>query len=211
MSTVKPRTETRVVSEGFLKRYLGGPGQFWIAIAACFLFAGAAFALTPGDPEDALPKTVEYSFDARGFAREADFAVYVPEGLPSGWNANTSRVTGLGEKDSGKKNKVLTWHLGFATPGGAHAAVVQSDERADGDKGFVRRMTNVPQSGPDQAQGTRSIGGAQWSEYFQKDKNQSSLVLRLDGSTVVVTGTASFDELTVLAGSLKAQPVGGEG
>ncbi|ROO82819.1 uncharacterized protein DUF4245 [Actinocorallia herbida] len=206
MSAPTPRTETRVVSEGFLKRYLAGPGQFWIAIVACFAFASAAFLLTPGDADDAEPRTVEYSFDAKGFAREADFAAYVPEGLPAGWHATASRVTGLGEKD-----KDLTWHLGFATPAGAHAAVVQSDEKPDGDKGFVRRMTNVPRSGPDQATGTRDIGGIAWAEYFQKDKRQSSLVLRLPASTVVVTGTASFAELAVLAGSLKAQPIGGEG
>ncbi|MDX6738595.1 DUF4245 domain-containing protein [Actinocorallia sp. A-T 12471] len=201
-----PRTETRVVSEGFLKRYLSGPGQFWIAIAACFAFAAAAWVLTPGSVDDAEPKTVEYSFDAKGFARAADFAVFVPENLPSGWYANASRVTGVGEKDA-----ALTWHLGFATPSGAHAALVQSDERPDGDKGFVRRMTNVPRSGSEPPAASRVIDGSSWGEYFQKDKNQSSLVLRLPASTVVVTGTASFAELTVLADALKAQPIGGEG
>ncbi|MCD0447897.1 DUF4245 domain-containing protein [Actinocorallia sp. API 0066] len=199
------KTETRVVSDGFLKRYLSGPGQFAIAIGACFAFALVAFLLTPGSPENAVPKTVEYTYDAKGFARAAPFATFVPEELPDGWHATTSRVTGLDGKGDGR-----TWHLGFATPAGAHAALVQSDESPDGPDGFVRRMTNVLQSAPGQAAGQRTVNGAEWSEYHQRDKKQNSLVLRLPGSTVVVTGTASYDELAVLAGSLKEQPVGGE-
>lgn len=206
MSAPEPRTETRVVSEGFLKRYLSGPGQFAIAVAACFAFVLAAYLLTPGSPDDARPKTVDYSFDAKGFARAAEFGTYTPEGLPAGWYATASRLTGAQDEDAD-----LTWHVGFATPDGAHAAVIQSDEKPDGVKGFVRRMTNVPQSGPDQSIGSQTVNGAAWSRYHQRDKRQNSLVLRQPGNTVVVTGTASWAELAVLAGSLKAQPPGGQG
>jgi hypothetical protein len=65
---------------------------------------------------------------------------------------------------------------------------------------FVDRMTS--QGHPD---GTSQIAGATWDRAFRPDKKQRSLIRRLPGLTLVITGTASYDELAVLAGSLRPQ------
>jgi uncharacterized protein DUF4245 len=57
----------------------------------------------------------------------------------------------------------------------------------------------------DRAVGSRQVAGATWAEYHREDKRQRSLVRLLPGVTLVVTGTASFDELAVLAASLRPQ------
>jgi hypothetical protein len=55
--------------------------------------------------------------------------------------------------------------------------------------------------------GTMQVGGASWAKHHRVDKNARSLVRTLpDGVTLVVTGTASFEELAVLAGALRTQP-----
>lgn len=200
-SAVHGDRETRVVSEGTLKRLTAGPGQFALAIGACLLLVLAVFLITPrGSERPDLLKTVNWEHDARALARTCTYESYVPQGLPSGWRPNSTQLTGT----DGEKDKVA-WHLGFTTPAGHYAALEQSNETAEGPRGFVRRMTNVYQSSPQQSIGIQTINGQAWDQYSQKDKRQFSLVRRLPKSTVIVTGTADFAELTILASSLKPQ------
>lgn len=200
-----PRRETRVVTEGTLKRYLSGPGQFVLAIGSCLALILVIFLIAPTEDDPALPKRIDYTWDAKEFARKAPYETYAPAGLPAAWAATSSRLTGTGGADEAA-GKTVSWHLVLVTPTRRYAALEQSNETPDGAKGFVPRMTNVPKSTPEHAAGRQTVDGVAWDRYYQRDKRQYSLVRRLPDSTVVITGTAGYDELAVLASSLAAQP-----
>ncbi|TDD82550.1 DUF4245 domain-containing protein [Actinomadura rubrisoli] len=187
------------VSPAVHKRLTTGLGGFTMAMGACLLLVLAIFLITPRNNEEILP-TVDYSSQLWAMRNEAPFTAYAPEGLPPGWRPTSSRLTGL---DAGGK-KPVAWHLGFVTPGDEYAALEQSNERA---AEFIRRMTSS--STP---LGTQQVGGITWNKSFRKDKKANSLTRTLpDGTTLVVTGTATHEELAVLAASLKPQPKQGAG
>jgi hypothetical protein len=189
-------TQTRV-TPGTFKRLTAGPGQFALAIGACLLLVLAVFLITPGGHDtDELRPQIGYTWEVKALTRAAPYQVYAPEGLPTDWRANSSRLTGTDASKYPVTDKPVGWHLGFATPSGQYAALEQSNETGD----FVRRMTNVPDPS-----GSVVINGLNWEKFYQKDKKQYSLVTRQPASTLIVTGTADFTELATLAGSLKPQ------
>ncbi|GAA3199996.1 DUF4245 domain-containing protein [Actinocorallia longicatena] len=204
--TQTPRRETRVVSEGFVKRLTAGPGQFFLAIGACLLLVLAVFLITPRNESGDLRPAINYSWDAKAIARNAPYQAWAPENLPEAWRATSSRLTGLNSEPNEAGKKIVSWHLTFLTPTEKLASFEQSNERADTPSGFVRRMTNVYQSSPQQAIGTQTINGASWDKFRNEDKKQNSLVRRMPDLTLIVTGVTDWDELTVLASSLVAQP-----
>jgi uncharacterized protein DUF4245 len=119
----------------------------------------------------------------------APYPAYVPGGLPAGWRAVSTRITG--SRASGP----VAWHLGYVTARGAYAALEESDEDP---AAFVPRMANR-----DRPAGSQQVAGATWDRYFRPDKKQYSLARRLPGVTVVVTGTAPYDDLATLAAALR--------
>jgi hypothetical protein len=162
-------------------------------MAACLVLVGAIYLITPRSHKELLP-TFDYSSQQWAMVQDAPYPVWAPEGLPPGWRATSSRVHGL---DGGGKGPV-SWHLGFVTPGKEYAALEQSNEKASD---YVPRMTNNRKPN-----GTMQVGGVTWDTYYRKDKKANSLARTLpDGVSLVVTGTASYQELAVLAGSLKVQ------
>jgi hypothetical protein len=179
------------VSPAVYKRLTTGLGGFAMAMLACLALVGVIVLITPRSQKEVLP-TVDYIQHARVLRAAAPYSVYVPEGLPARWRPTSSRVTGTQGKEP------VAWHLGFVTPSDQYAALEQSDERPEV---FVARMTNR-----NQRVGAQQVAGASWDQYFREDKKQRSLVRRLPGVTLVVTGTATYDELAVLAGSLRPQP-----
>ncbi|GAA3944658.1 hypothetical protein GCM10023085_28360 [Actinomadura viridis] len=181
------------VSPGVYKRLTTGLGGFTLAMAACLLLVGAIFLVTPRGEKEVLP-TIDYGGHLWAMRSGAPYTVHAPEGLPAGWRPTSSRVHGLNNKDG----EPVAWHLGFLTPTDQYAALEQSNEKPSA---YIPRMTNIKKT-----VGTRQVGGATWNQYHRKDKNAYSLARTLPGGvTLVVTGTASFDELAVLAGALKAQ------
>ncbi|MBC6467120.1 DUF4245 domain-containing protein [Actinomadura alba] len=172
------------------KRLTTGIGGFSMAMLACLAMVGVIVLITPSSDKETLP-TVDYAPHTRVLLIAAPYTSYVPSGLPARWRPTSSRVTG----ERGKEP--IAWHLGFVTPTDEYAALEQSDERPDV---FIGRMTNR-----NQRVGTQQIAGASWDRYFREDKRQRSLARRLPDVTLVVTGTASYEELAVLAGSLRPQ------
>ncbi|MEV3922853.1 DUF4245 domain-containing protein [Actinomadura coerulea] len=185
------------VSPGVYKRLTTGLGGFTMAMGACLLLVLAIYVVTPGSDEEVLP-TVDYSSQLWAMRNDAPYTVHAPEGLPATWRPNSSRVNGL---DADGKDPVA-WHLGFVTPAGEYAALEQSNEKASQ---YVPRMANSSRP-----VGTQQVNGATWTKYHRKDKKANSLARTLpDGVSLVVTGTASYAELAVLAGSLKEQAKNG--
>ena len=184
------------VSPGVHKRLTTGLGGFALAMAACMLLVLAVYLVSPREDEDVLP-TVDYSAQLWAMRSDAPFTVYAPEGLPAGWRPNSSRLNGL---ESGGKDPVA-WHLGFVTPKDEYAALEQSNENA---AQYVPRMTNSSRP-----IGTQQVGDVTWTKYYRKDKKANSLARTLPGGTsIVLTGTASYAELAVLAASLRPQSKG---
>ncbi|MFG2085590.1 DUF4245 domain-containing protein [Spirillospora sp. NPDC048824] len=181
------------VSPAVHKRLTTGLGGFALAMAACLVLVLAIYAVTPRSDEEVLP-TVDYSSQLWAMANDAPYTAYAPEGLPATWRPTSSRLHGLG--DGG--GEPVAWHLGFLTPGDQYAALEQSDEKASD---FVPRMANSSKP-----TGTMQVNGQTWTKYHRKDKHANSLALTLpDGPSLVVTGTATYQELAILAGSLKPQ------
>lgn len=185
------------VSPGVHKRLTTGLSGFAIAMAACLVLVLAVYVVSPRSDEEVLP-TVDYSSQLWAMRNDAPFTVWAPEGLPAGWRPNSSRLTGLGAGG----DTPVAWHLGFVTPSDEYAALEQSDEKASE---YVPRMANSSKP-----TGTQQVGDVTWTKYHRKDKKANTLARTLpDGSSVVVTGTASYEELAVLAAALKAQAKGG--
>ncbi|SDG89552.1 Protein of unknown function [Sinosporangium album] len=171
--------------ERFTKGFLG----YVVAVAVCLAGVGLFLFVTPQSRTEHIPQ-VNYSMDLAGLRRTADHTIYAPSAVAKGWVPTSSRITN--EKGAG------TWRLGFATAKRAHAMLAQSSEKPPAE--FADRLANS-----NAVVGTRQIGGATWEERFREDKKQRTLVRFLPDTTVIVTGTADWDELVALASSLQPQ------
>jgi hypothetical protein len=161
------------------------------AVAASAMIVGAAWLLVVGAGRQPPPR-VDVGRQAARLGALAPYPAYVPMALPAGWRAVSTRITGS------PANAPVAWHLGYVTARGAYAALEESDEDP---AAFVPRMANR-----DRPVGTQQVAGAAWDRYFRPDKKQYSLARRLPGVTLVVTGTASYDELATLAAALHPRP-----
>ncbi len=95
----------------------------------------------------------------------------------------------------------MTWHVGYETPSGTFVAVEQTK---DPSRAWVAAQTNrAPR------EGSVEIAGRSWDKYVRDSKVQNSLLsVPAEGSgelATLITGTASFDEMTVYVEHL--QPV----
>jgi len=181
------------VTPGVYKRLTTGLGGYAMAMLACLLMVGVVVLLTPRDETETLP-TVDYGGHLLALRDDAPYTPYAPESLPAGWRVTSSRLTGLGERD-----EPVAWHLGMLTSSEEYAALEQSNERPVSE--YLWRMTNSREP-----VGVQQVAGQTWQRYYRRDKDQRSLVRTLPDVTLVVTGTASYEELGVLAASLRPQP-----
>ncbi|GGM83288.1 hypothetical protein GCM10010106_32430 [Thermopolyspora flexuosa] len=171
-------------------RFTQGFVGYAFALLVCLGAVGLFLLVTPQSRTERIPE-VNFSIDLANARRQASFEVWAPEPVPANWVPNSSRIA--------PDQAFFTWRLGFATAKRRHAMLAQSDEQPAAE--FANRMANS-----DKPVGTVEIAGATWEKRERPDKNQRTLIRFLDGATVVVTGTADWDELTTLATSLKAYP-----
>ncbi|GII52998.1 hypothetical protein Pth03_13870 [Planotetraspora thailandica] len=160
------------------------------ALFVCLAAVGLFLLVTPQSRTGHVPR-IDYSIDQANAARTASYQVEAPRQVLPKWVPNSSSLTQTGS--------TVSWRLGFATEKEMHALVAQSDEQPQA--GFADRMANT-----DKVSGTRQINGVAWQERFRSDKDQRSLVRILPDHTVVVTGSADWQELSALAGSLSPVP-----
>lgn len=175
-----------------VRRILRWAAKYSVALAFCLALAGILLLVLPGRHHGTTP-TVHYGTDLAELRRAAPYAAYAPEGLSPAWRPISTRLSG-----TDGRGEPVSWHLGFLTPSGQYAALEESDERAEGPGGFVIRM--VSEGRPD---GVEPVEGHEWQRYHREDKNQRSLVRRLPGLTLVVTGNADYGELATLAAALR--------
>ena len=189
---------TQEVSPGTYKRLTSGVGQFALAVGACFALVLVVAVLSPGNgilgfgkAKETLPY-VDPSPAAAALRLTAPYTSYAPEGLPATWRPTSSRITGT------VASKPVSWHLGYVTPAGEYAALEESNRQP--------AATFIASVAAGKPAGVRQVAGVSWTEYAgAKDR---ALVRTVGTVSLVVTGTASYDELAALAGSLQAQPKG---
>lgn len=117
-------------------------------------------------------------------AREAStFPVWAPPSLPEGWRATTVSY------DSGQNGR---WHLGAQTDDDDYVGLEVSPV---GERRLIERY-----SGSTSEDGTVQVDGQTWTRWTGDDEN--SLVRTVDGTTILVTGTAPADVISSYAATL---------
>jgi hypothetical protein len=173
-----------------VRRFTQGFYGYVFAMGVCLAAVAVFLFITPQRDTEHIP-SVNYTIDLANVRNAAPFAVWSPREEPAGWVPTSSRST----LEDGR----VTWRLGFATARRAHAMLAQSNERPPEE--FASRMANSANPA-----GTQQVGAESWERRVREDKNQRTLIRFLPDVTLVVTGTADWDELGALAASLTEQP-----
>ena len=156
-----------------------------LSLAVVVLVAGLIYLFIPHDASNDPIKRVDYTVELQTARRAAPYPVAAPEGLPDSWKPTSVRYRG---------NDFHAWHLGFAAPDGEYVAIEQSTQepsRFIADASQKAKKTDV----------TQRIGERTWRRYAGDHYN--ALVHRAEDATTVVTGTASFGQLTKMAEALR--------
>lgn len=151
------------------------------------IVAGFIYVFIPNDDSERPLKRVDYRVELLTARRAAAYPVAAPEGLSKQWTATSVRFQGA-DFDA--------WHLGFHDPDGEYVAIEQSTQKP------VTFIDDASQ-GAEETNRTQRIGERSWERY--EGAKYDALVLREKGSTTVVTGTASFAQLTKMAEALKTE------
>jgi hypothetical protein len=157
-----------------------------LSMGLVVLAAGVIYVFVPHDDSKNPVKAVDYRVELATARRAAPYPVAAPEGLPRSWKPTSVEY---------EADPYHAWHLGFAAPDGQYVAIEQSTQSPEDfieSAGQGARPTSVREH----------IGDRTWQRY--RGSHYDALVTRDKGDTTVVTGTASFGELTTMARSLKA-------
>ncbi|MEV0558972.1 MULTISPECIES: DUF4245 domain-containing protein [unclassified Streptomyces] len=151
------------------------------------IVAGFIYVFIPNDDSEPPLKRVDYRVELLTARRAAAYPVAAPEGLSKEWKATSVRFQGA-DFDA--------WHLGFHDPDGEYVAIEQSTQKP---AAFIDDASQ----GAEETNTTQRIGERSWERY--EGAKYDALVLQEKGSTTVVTGTASFAQLTKMAKALKTE------
>lgn len=154
-------------------------GDMARSLGVTFLFIGFLLAVTHRDHGDGV-RTVEW----KPVVAQLPGPLLRPAGLPDGY-----RVTSARRLSAGKPGL----HIGSLTPAGRYVALEEST-RADSD--YLQEVAGAVT--PD---GSQRVGGQLWSRWQRTDREGrvTRVLTRAAGAvTIVVHGTASWDELAQL-------------
>ncbi|MEI7033290.1 DUF4245 domain-containing protein [Streptomyces pratensis] len=155
-----------------------------LVVAAC---AGGIYLFIPHDENADPVKAVDFSVELSTVRIAAPYPVAAPEGLPEGWKPTSVTY----DAAEGK-----AWHLGFLDPDGKYVAVEQSTADA---RTYVPKVTQKAED----TGATETVAGRSW-RYWEGAK-YDALVLREDGHTTVVTGSAPKESLVEMAAALEME------
>jgi hypothetical protein len=144
----------------------------------------------PVKPAENLESTVALA------ANRASYPLLVPTDLPDGYVATSAR-TDAGDAGEGEP---VTLQIGYVTPADEFAGFVVSDDpRADAVTALLGDATEA---------GSVEIAGQTWTRSTRLHERDTETVLsrESDGVTVVVSGSASDEELGTVAGALAPYP-----
>ncbi|GAB2724674.1 DUF4245 domain-containing protein [Streptomyces bullii] len=159
-----------------------------LSLGVIVLVGLVIYLFIPHDDSEPELKRVDYRVELLTARRAAPYPVAAPEGLPQSWKATSVRYRG-DDSDS--------WHLGFHSPEGQYVGIEQSTEKP---AVFIDEASQ----GAEETDVTQKIDGRTWKRY--EGGRYDALVLQdTEGSTTVVTGSASFAELTRMAEALRME------
>lgn len=154
-------------------------GDMVRSLGVTFLFIGFLLAVTYRDHGDGV-RTVEW----KRVVAQLPAPLVKPADLPEGY-----RVTSARRLSAGKPGL----HIGALTPEGRYAAL---EESTSTDSGYLRVVAGAVN--PD---GSQQVGGQPWARWQLTDREgrvARVLTRTTGGVTIVVHGTASWDELAEL-------------
>jgi hypothetical protein len=126
-------------------------------------------------------------------AARASYPVVAPSGLPEGYRPTSAR-TDAGGAEAGDP---VTLEIGYLTPSAEYAGFVVSDDaRAEAVDAVL---------GGAEEQGTAELGGRTWTR-GTTERGETVLSRTADGVTVLVTGSATEEELATVAGAVQPYP-----
>jgi hypothetical protein len=97
------------------------------------------------------------------------------------------------------RKNAYTWHLGFVTPDNQYAAIEQSAVTGAAADKYTRAVSQQAKK----TDKTQQVNGETWQRWA--GSHYDALVRQDKGSTTVVTGTASYDELGKMAAALHSE------
>ncbi|MHB9859363.1 DUF4245 domain-containing protein [Streptomyces sp. YIM S03343] len=155
-----------------------------IGIAAALIYV-----FIPHDDHAPDLKRVDYRVELLTARRAASYPVAAPEGLPGTWKATSVRFHG-DDHDA--------WHLGFNAPDGQYVAIEQSTQKRS-------VFIDDASQGGSETKVTEQIDGRTWIRCTGGRYNALVLENTADakGSTTVIAGTGSFEQLTQMVRALK--------
>lgn len=140
--------------------------------------------------------TVDVAASAAHVSASTGTALYVPV-MPSPWRATSVRVTDTAA--------VAGWHAGYTKDDDDRAYVAVEETSATGQASDEAWLSGIVKTATERE--TRTIGAQTWRVFSDGgDPERRSLVGRLGGTLVVVTGLADLDVLVAAAESLQVVP-----
>jgi len=156
-----------------------------------FLLIGPARELIfPTGPNRTAVKTVDPGPQISAAREVAAYQVVAPRGLPAGWRVTSARV------DTGRSagSSSATLHLGYVTPGERYLALAEGDAA-----GFVAAQLG---KGAEPLPAV-DVAGARWQQW-RTSAGELALSRTAAARGLLLTGSASLDELRAFAASLAA-------
>jgi hypothetical protein len=160
-----------------------------VIIGAIMAFYGAC-SFSPGGPrvDPGAAPTADASGALERAARSVPFPVRQPA-VPDGWRANSAATSPVGAGATG--NVVV--RVGWVTASGAYLQLSQS--------GGVAADVLVKETGQEEAPaatGSVEVSGVTWTSYPGR-RDEPAWVTELDGTVLLVTGSAPESEFRQLA------------
>jgi len=156
-------------------------------VLGCLLIVGVtALRQNPDDPV----REVDPTNAERTVSELAGYDLLAPRGLSDDWRATSVR-TDAGRASAGDP---VTLQIGWLTPAEEFAEYVVSDDRG------AAALTDVLADATED--GSRQIDGDAWQR-LTTQRGETALTRTEGTATLLVTGSASDDELATLAGSLE--------
>ncbi|WP_137160735.1 DUF4245 domain-containing protein [Blastococcus sp. CCUG 61487] len=157
-----------------------------LLVICLLLVAWQAFRTDEGDPV----REIDPSTTVRLAEQRAGYAVPAPSGLPEDYRPTSAR-TDAGFAEDGDP---VTLEIGFVTPSQEFAGFAVSDDpRADPLRAVLEDATE---------EGAVEIGGQTWTR-STTDRGETAFSREADGVVVVVSGSASDDELRTVAAAVR--------
>ena len=183
--------ETAARKAAATARHRGNRSVFSLIFALLASFGIIAFLVLVVVRPDAGPtqQPVDYLAAAADAQPAVDEPLVAPI-VPAEWYANRARLA------TETADGVIRWELGFVTAETQYLAITQG---IDANPSWIADQVLDAPAGP-----SVRLGGLDWTSYDRRDVDdpgnvEFALVTEIDGSTIVVSGTAADTEFAILA------------